>query len=417
MSSFKSLPPLKQWIITNKYFIKSSETKEKKSESTHYLLDGGIWKVPMNRYLEFIKLLSVDLQNGEKYYISENKTNVFRFICDLDFYEENEKIDIKSIVSKIQEVVKEYYGENYVIICGTESKNKIINSKEYTKYGFHLVWPKIWITKEIAKEIRIKFIEILNKTFGAREPDNSWNDVIDLAVYEDNGLRMIGCRKMGFCSHCNKKDENCTFCNGKGKIDEGRVYKPISVLGNTEEYLKNISHDYYLMLLDTCIINYAESEQTKLITPLPITIVSKQIKSVKTTDDLSIKIENFIRKVLKTNYSNVRIKKMEKQQNRYFIIPDINYCMNVNRNHTSSGVYFQIKETGICQRCFCMKNNCREYSSPEIPLTNVLQKLLFNTKDKKIINYNLKRNEINSTKLISLNNCKNVLSILENELI
>ena len=70
-----SLPPLKKWILSNKYFIKSSETKEKKAGSTHYLLDGGIWKVPLDKYTEFLRLLSEDLQNGEKYYISENRLN------------------------------------------------------------------------------------------------------------------------------------------------------------------------------------------------------------------------------------------------------------------------------------------------------------------------------------------------------
>ena len=75
-----TLPPLKKWILSNKYFIKCSETKEKKAGSTHYLLDGGIWKVPLGEYQEFLRLLSVDLQNGEKYYISENRSKIFKFI-------------------------------------------------------------------------------------------------------------------------------------------------------------------------------------------------------------------------------------------------------------------------------------------------------------------------------------------------
>ena len=57
-------------------------------------------------------------------------------------------------------------------------------------------------------------------------------------IYEDNGLRMIGCRKMGFCSKCNRKDTSCTYCDGKGKVDEGRVYKPKSIMsysGNTDD--------------------------------------------------------------------------------------------------------------------------------------------------------------------------------------
>jgi len=30
MNKFEALPPLKKWVITNKYFIKVSDTKENK---------------------------------------------------------------------------------------------------------------------------------------------------------------------------------------------------------------------------------------------------------------------------------------------------------------------------------------------------------------------------------------------------
>ena len=90
MGRFDNLSPLKKWIISNKYFIKTSESREQKATATHYLLDGGIWKVPLSDYPNFLKLLATDLNNGEKHYISENKTETFKFICDLDFYEEKE---------------------------------------------------------------------------------------------------------------------------------------------------------------------------------------------------------------------------------------------------------------------------------------------------------------------------------------
>ena len=56
-TKFNNLPPLRKWIISNKYFIKCSDTKENKSSATHYLLDGGIWKVPLEKYQEFLQLL------------------------------------------------------------------------------------------------------------------------------------------------------------------------------------------------------------------------------------------------------------------------------------------------------------------------------------------------------------------------
>ena len=205
--------PLKKWVLVNKYYIKTTDSKEKKIGASHFLLDGGIWHIPKSDYPEFLKLLSVDLNAGEKHYITENKTKVFRFICDLDFFDTTEILNITEIVNVIQEIIKEYYLLPGVIICSADTK--IVN--ERVKSGFHLVWPKIWLTKETAKKFRILFIEHLTKNFGVRPDYNSWGDVVDLSVYDDNGLRMIGCRKMGICKSCkNKKEfrENCESCDG-----------------------------------------------------------------------------------------------------------------------------------------------------------------------------------------------------------
>jgi hypothetical protein len=435
-SQFNNLPPLKKWIISNKYFIKSSETKEKKTDATHYLLDGGIWKVPLGEYQEFLRLLSVDLQNGEKYYISENRSKIFKFICDLDFYEDSQITlkQVERIVNKLQEVVSEYFSDQNVIICSSDIKKTSINESEYIKSGFHLVWPKIWITPDNAKEIRLKFIEKLTTTFGERPEFNSWEEVVDLAVYEDNGLRMIGCRKMVPCKYCKRESrDSCQKCSGTGKIDEDRRYKPVNILGpNVDiDYLRSVLSDNYVMLLETSIMNYSSLPETKLIKDLPVTISSKKKSGKKNNvmpaDENTTKIENFIKKVYKQTHSKIRIKKVTKvDDSKYFVEPDDNFCLNVNRNHSSSGVYFQIKQTGICQRCFCKKQTtegracgpCKDFSSDEIPLSKILENLLFpgsKKGKKKLVNCTLTLN--NDKKMACLNNCKNLLFQLENELI
>ena len=104
MTKFDTLPPLKKWVITSKYFLKTSDPKEKKVGSTHFLLDGGIWKIPLAEYQTFLRLLSADLQNGEKHYICENRSPVFKFICDIDLFEDSVvSVDqISRIVNVIQ---------------------------------------------------------------------------------------------------------------------------------------------------------------------------------------------------------------------------------------------------------------------------------------------------------------------------
>jgi len=447
MGKFDNLSPLKKWVITNKYFIKTSEPKEIKLSATHYLLDGGIWKIPLNEYQTFLQLLASDLNTGEKHYISENKTNIFKFICDLDFYED-QVISIKQIehiVSVIQEIVNLYFDNQKLIICGADSKKVIVNEIERVKSGFHLVFPKLWVTIETAKKLRILFIEKLIDTFKERESYNKWEDVVDLSVYEDNGLRMVGCRKIGICKSCkNKKDirELCQKCSGVGKIDENRIYKPVSVLPKSENndiYLNTIISDYYVMLLETSIYNYAQFEETKIIKEMNVIIVSKKGKSsssgIQQPKELNTKIENFIKKNFKENYSKCSVKKVTKNEkdNIYYIEIDDNFCMNVNRNHTSSNIYFQIKPTGISQRCYCKRETidgrlhgmCKEYTSKEIPLNITFKNLLFGnekikskSKSKSIVTFNVTKNDCKENyKQTCLNNCKNILWQLKNDLL
>jgi hypothetical protein len=460
------LNPLKKWILSNKFYIKTTDTKEKKSSATHFLLDGGIWGVPKERYPEFLNLLAIDLQNGEKHYICENRTSVFKFICDIDMYEESEVStdQISRIIMPIQEVVTEYFGEKKVIICGADSKTVTKTFSDGTggfgqkeinlvKTGFHLVWPDIWISVDTAKKMRILFIEKLTELFGERENYNSWDDVVDLAVYEDNGLRMVGSRKIAICKSCkNKKEfrENCVSCEGYGKKDENRIYSPKLVLGPCEKTYFGSILNYNVMLYETSIYNYNDLPETLLIKECNKIIEPKKKKNVSKntagTDETILKVETFIKRNYKNTHSKIKIVKLVKNENCYFAEPDDNFCINVNRNHTSSGVYFQITSTGICQKCYCKKETlegrshgmCKHFGSPEIPLTKVLQTLLFgtvsrNSKNRKIVNMSITKNASNDSLDLSVSsiqnykqsirvdretclmNCRNILFQIENE--
>ena len=447
MGNFSNLSPLKKWVITNKYFIKTTDSKEKKLTATHFLLDGGIWSIPKENYSEFLRLLAVDLQNGEKHYICENRTEVFKFICDIDMFDDIIiNIDsIKIITLKLQEIINIYFGDFKVIICGSDSKNVKVNEIEMIKSGFHLVWPDIWLSVDTAKKIRILFIEKLIEHFGERESYNKWEDVIDLAVYEDNGLRMVGCRKIALCKSCkNKKEfrETCETCKSAGKIDENRIYSPKAVLGTCEKTYFGSICNYSVMLAETSIYNYTGHLATVLIKELEVTLTKKTKVKKSENDEVISKLENFIKK----NYKNkFKIVKLTKNENCYYAQPDDNFCLNVNRQHTSSEIYFQITPNGICQKCYCKKETsigrisgpCKDYASDILPLNKILQMLLFGEKiksRKKIVNVSLTRtqsnnsldlavsprdnynNNISNEKLTCLANCKNILFQIENEL-
>lgn len=451
MGDFNSLSPLKKWVITNKYFIKTTDTKERKSANTHFLLDGGIWGIPKEIYSDFLNLLATDLQNGEKHYICENRTEIFKFICDIDMFDDTViSIDgIKIITLKLISIINIYFGDFKVIICGSDSKTikKMVDGVEIelVKSGFHLVWPDIWVTVETAKKIRILFIETLIEHFGERESYNNWSDVVDLAVYEDNGLRMVGCRKISICKSCkNKKEfrETCETCKSVGKIDENRIYSPKAVLGTCEKTYFGSICNYSVMLPETSIYNYTGHLATVLIKELEVILTKKTKVKKSENDEVISKLENFIKK----NYKNkFKIVKLTKNENCYYAQPDDNFCLNVNRQHTTSEIYFQITPNGICQKCYCKKETsigrisgpCKDYSSDILPLNKILQMLLFGEKiksRKKIVNVSLTRtqsnnsldlavsprdnynNNISNEKLTCLANCKNILFQIENEL-
>jgi hypothetical protein len=101
--------------------------------------------------------------------------------------------------------------------------------------------------------------------------------------------------------------------------------------------------------------------------------------------------------------------------------------MNVNRQHTSSNIYFQITPTGITQRCYCKKETidgrlhglCKEYASKEVPLTSTMKKTLFGNeviskKNKTLVTFNIKQS---CDKVSYLENCKNILWQLKHELL
>jgi len=457
------LNPLKRWVLTNKYYIKTTDSKERKAAATHFLLDGGIWGVPKEQYPEFLNLLAVDLQNGEKHYICENRTPVFKFICDIDLFDDAviSIEQISKVVSVIQEVVTEYYGEKKVVVCGADSKTvkKTVSETdgsfgqkeiELVKSGFHLVWPDIWITTETAKNLRIHFIKKIIEKFGERESYNTWDDVVDLAVYQDNGLRMVGCRKMAICKSCKNKREfrdTCLTCESTGKVDENRVYTPKAVLGNCEKtYFSSIAN-YSVMLYELSIYNYNDNPETPVLKEIPV-VEQKRKKKELCQDQLALKVEAFIKKNYKETHGKIKVVKFTKQQDCFYAEPDDNFCINVDRNHTSSGVYFHITSSGISQKCYCKRETldgrshgmCKNFSTTVVPLPKALQTLLFGTvavnkRKKKIVNVNITKNASSSSldlsisslqnyresismdKEICLMNCRNILSQIENEFV
>jgi hypothetical protein len=405
--------PLNNWLSNNFCFMKKGDRRH----VTHLLLNGGRLHIVPTLIPEFQKRYAIDLKNNFKHYIIEIKTDVFKLFCDLDFLDTRPmtKEDILPYAITIQSVVNGFYTNVDIkqIICTTEPKKVNYHGIEYVKTGVHLIWPNINTDQKNALIIREAFIQKLLENHSERPYYNTWSNVVDETVYRENGLRMIGSRKMSKCGNCSKSkqedsepEEYCpNNCDANGKIDEGRVYLPTQVISGisdiNEEYLQKLLDNYVFMVKETSIAiqehitdsgELARPSPHSFKTPFPLWFkpvdVSKLLSKRRVTmkknkenknppsaeelntmsklnlkkqidqDDTAFKkLNTFCKKNLPKCYQKSNILSLnlcgDKISDYYVATVDTNFCMNIGREHRSNRIYYYINPSGVYQKCFC----------------------------------------------------------------
>lgn len=71
------------------------------------------------------------------------------------------------------------------------------------KTGIHIVFPFLLVTNETGMVICENVLKAIELRMAPRPEYNSWDKVIDAAIYEKRGMRMNGALKCGFCN-CNR---------------------------------------------------------------------------------------------------------------------------------------------------------------------------------------------------------------------
>ena len=375
------MDPLRQWLhVTNK-FIK----KDQDLESTHYMLNGGKFFIPMPEYPVFLKLYSKYVREY-KYYIVEKKTPNFVFFSDLDFID-SETVPIEDIIRTIQGSILFFYEQDYkCIVCSSDNKTVVKNGKEYIKQGFHLHWPEIIIDSINAKKLRKSIVTKLNTLYGKRESSyNNWNDIVDSCVYDKNGLRMCG-------SHKGMYSDN-------EWNHEGRAYWPLFVMDTAgsldKKCLDNLNSDIFLTI-NECSIR-SDSNTLSIIKNIPVCDLGEDCES---DEDTSTSSSNYTKlSIISLEYKEIltffknhvmdyRVDDIKRifnyGGNVYVITTKSRFCQNISRKHNSCGVYFKLTASGICQKCFCKCDTqegrkygyCKDFSSSIIPCTQYLLKVL-----------------------------------------
>lgn len=352
----------------NKFITKNGD------KCTHLLLNGG--KLFVENNTEFLDVYTQELEKGSKLYVVEKRPDVFKYMIDLDILD-NGFWDFDRILpfcKYIQKIVYDFFLTDLnMLILNANPKQK----NENTKSGYHLIWPRLFLKAEQALTLREAILQ--NIPTHITPPLNKWEDAIDSLVYLRNGYRMVGSDKM---------------INGK---PENRVYNIVGVIdsqGNTrDQYLSRLKNNLGVLVKETSIreviSNVQEFEQIPKWFKGGSVLTQKNKKRFKATNVNSNILVKFIREKLPSCYKHQNIKDIRKYEDgNLLVITDSRWCLNINRDHNSCGIYFLVTPRGVYQKCLCPCENlngriygyCRDFTSLCFEFDDKTSAKIFGTK-------------------------------------
>jgi hypothetical protein len=272
--------------------------------------------VPSLDVAEFFREYINQVKNGNKLYLVEAKTKLFKFFMDID-YISDDKLTRESIIEIAKRINTCIPGKCLISI------SKSCKKKDRIKSGIHLHWPDMIVTKKKALDLRLKVPEDLI-------------EFVDESVYKGSGLRMLWSFKK----------------NGDS------AYTPFYDLSSDSP----LSSDPSVELLKLFSIR---SEFDELFS--------------EDQDDLVINegchISTFIRQNFK-GQENLIIKKMKNEPNKITIQTNSHFCEKIHTNHKSNHVFFVIdkKNFTIFQKCF--DSECAKFESRRRRLSPTIKEII-----------------------------------------
>lgn len=372
---------LKKWTFDNKFNFKNKDCEK----ASHLLLDGGKVYIPVDKEYDFIVKYAEEMKKGTKLYYVETRPNVFKFMIDVDikddrFWSFDEVLELSKI---IQSVVFEFYDKNNVTICCISSPKK---KGEHVHTGVHFIWPDICINSDKAKILRTAIIKKIKDTklFVLLTKYSSLEDTFDARIYSSNGYRMVGSDKY----------------NRETKEPENRELKLSFVMNSdtslNDVYKERLENDTVALIAETSIryvldIYHSPESKGMDFKYIPKWIDKKELKKdskgsneiVGTKDHVIL--QYFINKYI-PDYKDIIINKVSRYpDNNILITTSSKYCMNLQGNHKSCGIYFFATPEGVFQKCLCPCENlkgrkygyCRDYTSDCYPFPDDFKTQLF----------------------------------------
>ena len=344
--------PFKLWCKERGFNTK------KGTSPSHVLMDGGRLSVPFDKVDLFYERYIQAVNDLEKVYVVEQKTDIYNYFVDVDYIAPDALT--LSEIKEISVIICNVIPGDHCIISTSRPKPK----KDMTKTGIHINWNPLPVNKQIALALMHRIIQELNN----KKPNIKWGEIIDSSVYTGSGFRLPWSHKMTKHPHCNGKE--CPTCVN-GKIIEGAYY-PIYMYDNN--VLNDIPTTITIDKLKFMTVRTDCTDPISIETPeQPI----KQRKPDKKTleffgskipiyaPDLVLAIQDYVNKEMtgQDKATIVQLYMMPNDNTTIVASTGSRYCENIRGEHSSNHVYFVIDVKGkkINQKCHCTKRETAKY--------------------------------------------------------
>ena len=167
-------------MSSSSWLAKWNRTPGSRDKATHLLLNGGALCVSDQRHSLFLNEYANAIARGDKAYVVETRTPVFRLFMDFDFKPPPPPEVIEGAIRSACAVAAYFFDADsraVVLRKTTDAPGKV---------GVHLTWDALFVDAALANAFRAHLVAKLLDA----APDHDWRDIVDASVYAGSGLRM-----------------------------------------------------------------------------------------------------------------------------------------------------------------------------------------------------------------------------------
>jgi hypothetical protein len=342
MGTFKDELSAKGWML------RAGSTREQ-PPATHLFLDQGRAAVPDDMAGVFLNSYTNALLRGETVCCVELKTTIFKMFFDVDALVA--RAEDAEILYEAFELLNRAAAQFWIlpetprlVVCSAPPKNH----PDGIKYGFHLVWPTVYVNAPIALAFRSHAIELLQDACASLV--NSWQDILDACVFKSNGLRM---------PYSDKGIEGRPYLpTHRADANGPHVIESISVI-EKRAFIHELSLRTFDQPLTPC-----RNGIEQLADEAAYAIGKNRGQGSSVRLEAFADILPAVQAALPACYETQRFVGAFRMEHAVMLRSSSRFCQCVDREHRTSTVYFCITRRGVNQRCYCRKEEaCTTYSS------------------------------------------------------